>query len=701
MNTHYFAGRRHRALSAVVACMVINTATAQQDAGHASHHDIDEIVVEATPLPRTVEQLAQPTSVLSGDELARKAAASIGETLSTELGLSSTYFGPVASRPVIRGQFGERVRVLSNGLDSLDASALSEDHQVSVDGILAESVEIVRGPATLLYGSGAAGGLVNVVDNRIVDKSLDRPFAGKVALNINTAVGEESAAGWVKFGNDNIAVHLDYFRRDTDDIEIPGFRESELLRTLEARENPSFEEDQAEEEERGSVENSDSSSDGGALALTWTGDNGFVGISLSTFDSEYGVPGEHAHEEGEAPGGEEEEEETVRIELDQTRIDMRGEYGLSGPFERVLFRLADNDYEHVELEGEEIGTLYQTDGLDSRIELQHRSFGKLEGAMGVQYEQIDFDAVGDEAFVPASDTERSSFFLFEELPVADTVVLQGSLRYEMQTIDGSSLAVDYDESAFGAALGAVWTMNDGFTLAAHYSVTERHPNATELYADGAHVAVQRFEQGSVTLDNGILDKEVSNNLDITLRGNGERIDWTLTLFNNDVDDYIVLSPTAEIRDDFQVFEYGQVDAELYGFEAEALIELLDTEQGHLHMRLFSDYVHGEEARSGAYLPRLPPLRYGIGVHYIKDTLEFSVSATAFDEQNKTAVNELPTDSYSLLDAAVSFHLHEKGLFLFLKGSNLGDEDARQHSSPLKDTVPLPGRSLHAGLRFEF
>ena len=709
------AGPWHRVICAIAASLLALPAAAD-DAAEDPHHDIDEIIVESKPLPRTVEQLAQPASVLSGQELVRKTASSIGETLSSERGMSSTYFGPVASRPVIRGQFGERVRVLSNGLDALDASALSEDHQVSVEGILADRVEIIRGPATLLYGSGAAGGLVNVVDNRIARDSLDTTVSGKLALTTDSAVGEESGAGWVKFGNENLVLHLDYFRRNTDEIKIPGFAESAILRELEeAEEHDEEEHDHEEEEEqRGSVENSDSSSDGGALALAWTGDNGYVGVSVSTFNSEYGVPGGHGHEhedEGEMMPGEEEEEEEeiVRIDLEQTRVDLRGAFDLTGPFERIAFRLANNDYEHVELEGDEVGTLYQNDGIDSRVELRHRPLGNVEGAIGLQYEQIDFNAVGDEAFVPASETTRTSLFTFQELAVSDAVVLQGSLRYEQQTIDGSDVTlesgsivpIDYDESAFGVAIGAVWTVNDLVSLAANLSITERHPNATELYAEGAHVAVQRYERGSVTLGNGILDKEVSNNIDVTLRGDTDRVDWALTVFNNKVDDYIVLSPTAEIEDDFQVFEFGQVDAELYGFEAEALVELLNNGSRHMHMRLFSDYVHGEESRSGAYLPRLPPLRYGIGLHYTLDAFEFSVDATAYDEQNKTANNELPTDSYTLLGAEVSYAMADRGLFFFVRGTNLGDEDARQHASPLKDTVPLPGRSLHAGLRFEF
>jgi iron complex outermembrane receptor protein len=656
------------------------------------HHDIEEIIVEATALPRTVEQLAQPVSVLSGEELANKMAPSLGEILATELGVSSTYFGPVASRPVIRGQFGERVRVLTNGLDSLDASALSEDHQTSVEGILAERVEIVRGPATLLYGSGAAGGLVNVVDNRIVEEPLETPFSGKVAVNASTAIGEEAGAGLLKFGNDSFALHIDYFRRETDDVEIPGFVESAVLRRLEDTEGV------VAAEARGKIDNSASSTDGGALAATWFGNSGFVGLSASSFNSEYDVPGSHGHEqEPPAPGAEEE----VRIDLQQTRYDMNGEMALPGPFDSLRFRLASNEYDHTEFEGAEVGTMYRTDGLDARIEARHKQLGRLEGAIGVQYKRIDFTAIGDEAFVPPSDTTRTSFFVFEEYPVSASLVLQGSLRAESQTIDGTSLAIDYDDFAFGGALGAIWTLSETVTLAARLSLTERHPNSTELYADGEHVAVQRFERGSVTIGSGILDKEVSHNIDLTLRGNSDRVDWTLTVFNNDVDDYIVLAPTSDVVNDLQVFEYGQVDARLRGFEAEARIELLDWKNGHLHARLFGDYVRGEEKASGDYLPRLTPLRYGIGLHLTTGALEFSAEAATYDEQTRTAPNELPTDGYTLVGATLSCALDNDRLYLFLRGSNLGNEDARQHTSPLKDSVPLPGRSLHAGLRFAF
>lgn len=678
------------------AGFVAAPAPAQEDELGDEHHDIEEIIVQATALPRTVEQLAQPTTVLRGEELAKKIQPSIGETLSAELGVSSTYFGPVASRPVIRGQFGERVRVLTNGLDALDASALSEDHQTSVEGILADRVEIVRGPATLLYGSGAAGGLVNVVDNRIVERPLDAPVAGELALNVGSAIGEIAGAGWVAFGTERVAVHADYFLRETDDVDIPGFAESRRLRELE--ELAGGEEG---EEVRGTVENSDSSTDGGALAVSLTDDDGFLGLSVSTFNSDYGVPGGHEHEEETGGGGEPEEEETVSIDLEQVRIDLKGEYSFDGPIEGVRLRLAKNDYEHTEFEGAEVGTVFGTDGTDARLELRHETIGIMEGAFGYQYKRIDFTAEGDEAYVPPSDTRRNSLFVFEELSFADSFTVHGSLRFETQTIEGPALIQDYDDSAMSASLGAIWGMTDALTLSLHYSKSERHPNATELYADGTHVAVQRYERGSVTLGNGILELEESANIDVTLRGNTDRVDWTLTAFSNDIDDYIILAPTTDEEDGFQVFEFDQADAELYGFEAEARIELMDTGRGHLHTRLFSDYVFGEQKASGNYLPRLPPLRYGIGLHYTVDDLEFAVDATIFEDQEKTATNELPTDGYTLLGAELSYAMDDRGLFVFLRGSNLSDEDARQHSSPLKETVPLPGRSVHAGVRFEF
>ncbi len=658
------------------------------------HHVLDEIIVSATPLARTVEKLAQPTDVVAGDELVRQQAASIGETIAGQPGVTATYFGPVASRPVIRGQYGERVRVLSNSLDSLDASALSEDHAVSIDSILADRVEVVRGPATLLYGSGAAGGLVNIVDSRIHEKPLDDSFTGAVALGTSSATDKRSGAVKLDVGNDNLIGHFDWFRRDTGDVEIPGFAESAALRATEDEE-----EGGDEEEAFGRLENTGSEADGAAAALTLISDRGFLGVSFSTYDSNYGIPGHHHHEEEEGGEEEEEHEEQVRIGLRQERLDVSGRLDINGFLDHVNVRIARNDYGHTEFEGDEIGTVFDTDGTDIRIEAKHRTIGNLEGAVGLQYKLIDFNAIGDEAFVPPSETRQLSLFAFEELVVGDNLTLQASARVEKQEID-SPLLPSHDDTAWGASIGAIWSATDVLTLSGNLALTERHPNSTELYADGPHLAVQRYERGTVTQGLGILGKEQSTNLDLTLRGRFGRSELSVTGFVNDVDDYILLSPTNEIEDELQVFDYGQADVRLSGFEAEWLVDLAETEFGHLHARVFGDYVRGKRT-SGGNLPRIPPLRAGLGLHLSGEVIDAGIEASRYSKQNKVADNELPTASYTLVEAEVSYRFSEQDVLLFVRGTNLGDQDARRHSSPLKDIAPLPGRSIHVGLRWDF
>jgi iron complex outermembrane receptor protein len=671
----------------IVTASIAGIAAADAQENHEDeHHVLEEITVMATPLQRTVEQLAQPTAVLAGEQLIKKQSTSLGETVSQELGMSSTFFGPVASRPVIRGQFGERVRILSNGLDSLDASALSEDHQTSADSFLASSVEIVRGPATLLYGSGAAGGIVNVVDSRIAEAPLDKPVSGGVAASGDSAVGRRDLAAKVDVGSERLAFHADYMQRDTDDFEIPGFAESAILRALEEDHNDA-------DAPFGKVENTDSETKTAGLGLSLTDDRGFIGVSVSDFDSNYGVAGGHAHDG--------EEEVDVRIDLEQTRYEIRSSYDFNRAISTAKFLLASSDYTHTEFEGAEVGTVFETDGTDARIELKHAAIGNLEGAFGLQYRNIDFNAVGDEAYVPPSETTETSVFAFEEWAISDDWVLQGSGRIEHQNIDPELAVKSYSGTAYGASLGLIYGFADDQRLAANLAMTQRHPNSTELYADGPHVAVQRYELGAITQGATTLRKEQSTNFDLTWRGQTEKLDWTVTAFVNQINDYILLSPTDAFVDEFQVFEYQQTDARLTGFEAEGRFELADTSVGHIHTRLFADMVRGEDRNTGENLPRIPPLRLGAGLHYVINSIEASLEATWYDEQTRTAANELPTDSYILVGADFSYALDDAGLFLFVKGTNLTDEDARQHASPLKDTVPLPGRSFHIGVRWDF
>ncbi len=680
--------------------------TNQQALAQDAHDDeLDEIIVTATPLGRTVENLAQPTSVLAGEELLQKQSTSIGETLSQELGVSSSYFGPVASRPVIRGQAGERVSILQDGLDSLDVSALSADHQVGLDTILTERIEIIRGPATLLYGSGAAGGVVNLVDSRIPKEAPEGTVDGAVTANYHSATETEAVAGKVDFGTGNVVFHGDYFFRSTDNIEIPGFAESARLRALEEAEEEEHGEEEGEEhgeeeEAFGVVENSDGETKGGSAGFSILSENGYIGVSISGFASEYGVPGGHGHEEGEEEEEEEEEEEIIRIDLDQTRVDVKGEYNLGGFFESAKFRLAYSDYEHVELEGAEIGTLFETTGFDSRLELRHKDIGDWAGAIGLQLKSVDFEAIGEEAFLPPSENSQISVFAFEEYGFSDTTVLQASARLEHQSLEATGFAEDYSEVAFGLSAGMVHQLNSDLTLSANVARTERHPTATELFADGGHVAVSRFERGSVVLGRGFLDKETTTNFDVTFRGNYDRFSWAITGFINNVDDYIALSPAGFEEDEFPVFDFVQTDAEFYGIEAEGRIEVYDGPMGHIHIHGFTDFVHAEENGDGEYLPQIPPTRYGIGIDYTGEKFSAGVDARFFDDQEQIARNELATDSYNLISANIAYNYSDQ-LNMYLRGTNLSDDDARLHTSTLKDLVPLPGSAVQLGVLYRF
>ena len=344
--------------------------------------------------------------------------------------------------------------------------------------------------------------------------------------------------------------------------------------------------------------------------------------------------------------------------------------------------------------------MFDVQGTDLRIAAHHNGAARLEGVIGLQYKDVDFIAIGDEAFVPPSVTEQLSLFAFEEYAVNDRWTVQGSARFENQELT-TAVQPDYDETAFGASVGAIFAINGDLSLAANLGLTERHPTSTELYADGPHVAVQRYERGAYATGSGQFDKESSMNLDLTLRAQYERVELNLTGFVNNVDDYILLRPTALVLDEFQVFDYVQEDVDMYGFEAEALVDIFESDAGHLHARFTSDFVFAEEEDSGNYIARIPPLRLGLGLHFMRNAFDASVQVYYHDEQDKVAPNELPTDSYTLVDAELSYRFFDEQLLVFAKGTNLGDEDARRHSSALKDLVPLPGRSLHLGLRWDF
>lgn len=650
---------------------------------HAQESKVEEVVVTSTALRENPLEVAQPTAVIAGDDLRRQVAASLGETLAKQLGMSSTYFGPTASRPVIRGLSGYRVQTLQDGLASLDVSGLSQDHAVTLESVVSQQIEVVKGPAALLYGSGASGGLVNVVSNRVPLQQPDKPLEIAAELRGDTATQERTKAVNVDAAAGAIVVHADYFDRSTEDVEIPDFAQSSALRR-------SLVADGDEPDNvRGHIPNTTSDTAGGALGAALVGDAARGGISLSRYDSTYGIPGEEA----------------AFIDMRQDRYDAKAQWDLQGPITSLRFNGSYSEYTHTEFEGPgEPGTVFNQDAYDLRFTADHALGAGWRGTVGAQYSDIDFRAVGDEAFVPESITRSAALFVFEERHF-DAWTVELGARAERQKIDVAldSAMPDRNETAVSLSAGTVWKFADDHALALNVTRTQRNPQAAELYADGPHIAAQRFEIGDPTLD-----KETAVTTDLSLRHSGDSVQWTLNAFYNDYDSYIYEDPTGEYaaiedgEEELPVFQYKQGGAKFHGFEAEVRFPLLQQGAHHMELRLSSDYVRGK-LDSGEDLPQIPPLRFGAGLHYELDRWHLGAEVLRYSEQDKRAANELPTDGFVLLDADASYHLPvgESTVFVFLRGTNLLDEDARQHASPLKDIAPLPGRSLHLGARAEF
>jgi iron complex outermembrane receptor protein len=680
--------KSHGALATAIGALLAGTSPAQ-------HLELEEIVVTASPLRASAIDLAQSAIVLAGDDLRRGIASSLGESLASLPGVSASYFGPRASRPIIRGLSGERVLMLQDGVSALDVSNLSPDHSVAIEDVLAEQVEILKGPTTLLYGSGAVGGVVNVVDGRIPDAD-DEDLAGAGELRTDTATGELSAVGKLDARVGAFGVHAALYDRSTDDVEVPGYAWSKAARdeAIADGEEPDL--------TRGKVRNSDSDTSGGTLGASWIGENSVIGLAWSRHQTDYGLPGpgEHHEEEGADPVVEpvegEEEAQTVRIDQEQDRYDFRAEWReLEGWLDNVLVRAAWNDYQHEELEGSEVGTRFEQTGLDARLHLGHRTLAGWDGTLGLQYTDLDLEAEGAEAYIPPSQTEALSAFVVEQRAFGDFTLDLG-MRLERQEIETRAEARDYSDTAYTLAGGLLWQFDDTLGAAVHLTRSERHPQATELYANGPHLAVGRFEIGDDRLD-----KEAATTIDLGLRAEGE-LHWHVSVFYSDFADYIYAAPTGQEEDGLPVFQYTQGDAEFYGVEAELEFPLYRTSGGELHGRVGGDLVRGK-LDDGGNLPQIPPLRLMAGIEYDAGALHAAVDAQWYDDQDDTARNELPTDGGVALSAEFSYRWEawNPGVLLFLRGTNLLDEELRRHASPLKEYVPLPGRSLLLGLRAEF
>ncbi|MDP3293246.1 MAG: TonB-dependent receptor [Nevskia sp.] len=698
MNSSYPHGRHGRAVIAValprllplIAAVIAFPSAVRADDDPKAAVELDVITVRANPLGKTADELVQPSIVLSGAELDRKRANTIGETLENEPGISTTDFGPGAGRPVIRGQAGPRVDILENGIGSLDVSDVSPDHAVGIDTAHARQIEVLKGPATLLYGSRASGGIVNVINDRLpvdVTEGLHGSLDAEYGSNGDSRNGSTELG----YGIGNNQFHVDASARKSGEYDIPGSANVDGSGS------------------QGTLGNSRSQAQSGALSYGYIDGGNSVSFAVSTFNTVYGLPAE----------------ETAFIDLDQTRYDAQGILNKPLPgIDSIKIRGAYNSYTHIEFESPgEPGTQFFNKQNDERIEVVHAPILGWRGVFGVQHDFRRFAGVGEEGFVPPTHTLQLGAFLIEERPWAYGK-LEAGVRVERDTNKPEEGAdrPDRNFTPISASLGSIFNLAKDYHLKLYYSHAQRSPVPEELYSFGPHGATATFERGLT--DARI---ETANNFEIGLDHHDQRLSWEGNVYYNSIRNYLYLAendqglnadgsgtvnadgtadrvdsngtfnPDSEIR----LVDYRQANTRFYGVEGQASYVLIQSPYT-LSLRGFGDQVIGE-LNNGAKLPRVTPARFGLGVDGKYGHYSASVDYTRVFKQGDIASLETETGGYKLLGftAAYGFRLSEKALSdseVYIRGRNLLDDDARRATSFIKDVAPLPGASVFVGFR---
>ena len=655
---------------------------------------IEETTVIATVLHKSSAETALPVSVITADELQQNLASTLGETLQDTVGIANASFGPGVGQPVIRGQQGPRVAVLLNGTSSADASSLSPDHAISSESFLAESIEILRGPSTLLYGGGAIGGVINIIDNRILKK---RPEKFQTSLNYrySSSSNQNLFSGQFNHAFGDTTLHVDGLIRSNDNLDIPN---RALL-------------DTDEESSVGFIDNTDADAHSFGIGTSRILDNGYIGIAYSRLDNNYGIPaGAHGHEEeendDEEEGHDDEDEETVRIDTLQDRIDIRGALNWSDSFIKDLrLILTWNDYRHNELEGDEIGTIFNNKSIETRLELVHRELNNWHGAFGLQYSSSDFSAIGEEAYVPPTTTKKLGIFWIEDYHL-DTLSFEVGLRLDNDEVSLNNDAIGESFTSFSGSVSSLWQVDENWQMGMSLSTSGRAPATQELFSNldnqigdyVAHVATNAIELG-----NDGLSTERSNSVDLSLSYYQKGINGFVTFYYNDFNDYIFLQNSGANQDEVAIFNYLQDDARFRGLEYEVHVDIFETSRQALNVRLFGDVIRGS-LQNGVDIPRLPPFRVGSELQWNNEKVKANLSVLYAGEQNRPGAFESSTDAYTRVDAGVYYNMSlvaNSDALLFIKINNLTNEEIRSSVSFLRDVAPESGRSFEFGLKVDF
>lgn len=667
-------------LTAVAVSALAGAAHAQTGPASQPVDRVEDVIVTAAPYAISQRATTIATDVLDEEYLATAPAASLGDLVAGRPGMRSTDFAPGASRPVIRGLSGPRVQVLTNGIGLIDASSVSPDHAVATDPAEANRIEIIRGPATLIYGGSAIGGVVNVLDDRIPTEQPEGGVDGVFSTQVSSVDNGRGGFGRVTVGAGSFAFTLDGVRRTTDDYDIPAPALSRRLA-------------EAEGVARGDeTEQPNSATDLTAWGVggSWIGDKGFLGLSYKTTDSEYGTVAEP----------------TVFIDLNQDRYDLRGEYRFDqGPLQAVRGSVGHATYTHTEFEDVgEPGTVFNSDGTEARLDLVQRERDGWNGAWGVQGLERTFEAIGEEAFVPTSDISELGVYTVQRLDRAGWGV-EGGLRFDRRELSAtpiggtSEVARSFDN--WSASVAGFLKPAPGLFLGLSLARNERAPSEVELFADGVHIATAVYETGDVTLD-----KEKVTTLEGTVHYDRGPFTGDLHVYHSWYDGFIDERPTGEDfyfeeEDElFPIFQFVQTDATFKGFELEGAYALWESGDRKLSLEGSADYVRADTDLGPA--ARIPPWSVTTGLSWTTARYDVSGEVRHVAEQDRVADGELPTDAYTMVNLKAAFRpLADRNVTVFAEARNLTDEEAREHVSFLKDIAPLPGRNFRVGIAYRF
>jgi iron complex outermembrane receptor protein len=641
----------------------------------------DEEVIVTAPLEGSRIESLQGAEILKRDAIIQRQSGTLGDTLSGLPGISSTFYGAGAGRPIIRGLGDDRIRILENGIGAIDASSASPDHAVSADPLDARRIEVLRGAAALAYGGNAVGGVVNVLDETIPTLKPERGYEARGLASYTTVDdGWQAGLGVTAVAGDFV-FDLDWSGRETGNFDIPGFAHSPGRRAEEEAEDPGL--PQAFGIAPNSFTSVRSYNGGLSLVRNW----GFAGAAVKRFETSYGLPPEAPGE----PGG--------HIELEQTRYETRGDVKLNaGIFSRLDYGFQYADYTHTEFEGSgEAGTVFNNDGFEGRLEIHDRvAGGKLTGATGLQFSRSDFEAVGEEAFIQPTETRDTGVFTVQRWD-EDSWGFEGGLRLETRDLDNDRFG-SRGFTAFSASGGAFVRPAEGWFAGLTVARTERAPTNVELFADGPHLATGAFETG-----NPALDKEIATSLEASLRYASDIYTLEFSAWHIAFDGYIALLPTGndiELGEGETLPEYAftQRDADFDGGEISASARLGEVAGFTITADAAADLVRASFSHDQGDLPRIPPRTFTVGLSAESDTLRGRIELVDIAEQDDVAAFETTTPGSTVLNAQIAWRpLPDQDITLLLDGRNLTDEEVRVHSSFLKDEFPKPGASVRFAL----